>query len=351
MSGVGPGVEGDVAAGSRGHGTGAGGAAEAAGPRSLSTQASGAPEGAVEHPRGAASGVGVDQQAAASGMGAVPTGGAASELAGSGRDDATASGPLARELVLIGIGAGDPEWLTLAAVRAIGELDVLFVVVKEDEYDEPVRFRRELVARHRADPVRTVELRDPARPWRTTADYPAAVARWREQRRALWSDAVASELRAGETGGFLVWGDPSLYESTLAIVSEVVAAAPEDRPVRCRVIPGVSAVTALAARHGIPLNRQGGAVQITPARRLERGLPADVDDVVVMLDAHQTFARIDPDGWDIYWGAYLGTPDELLIAGPLEDVRDEILRVRADAAARKGWMFDTYVLRRRTPTR
>ena len=35
-----------------------------------------------------------------------------------------------RELVLIGVGAGDPEWVTLAAVRAIQEIDVLFVVVK-----------------------------------------------------------------------------------------------------------------------------------------------------------------------------------------------------------------------------
>jgi precorrin-6A synthase len=48
----------------------------------------------------------------------------------------------------------------------------------------------------------------------------------------------------------------------------------------------------------------------------------------------------------IYWGAYLGTADEILVSGPLAEVADEIQRVRARARDRKGWMFDTYLLRR-----
>ncbi|MFT4296925.1 MAG: precorrin-6A synthase (deacetylating) [Micropruina sp.] len=254
---------------------------------------------------------------------------------------------MSRELVLIGIGAGDPDWVTLEAVRAIDALDVLFVVLKEGEYDELVDARRAVVERHRNRPLHTVELRDPPRPWRTAPDYPAAVARWRRQRLEQWSAAVASELADGRTGGFLVWGDPSLFESTLAIVQELRRAAAE--PIDLRVIPGISCVHALTARFQIPLNRQGRAVQIAPARLFRDGLPADVDDVVVMLDGRQTFASIDPDGIDIYWAAYLGTPDEILISGPLDEVREQILTVRAEAAARKGWMFDTYLLRRRRP--
>ena len=45
-----------------------------------------------------------------------------------------------------------------------------------------------------------------------------------------------------------------------------------------------------------------------------------MDDVVVMLDAHCTFAGIEDQDADIFWGAYLGTPDELLISGPIRDV-------------------------------
>lgn len=254
---------------------------------------------------------------------------------------------MTRELVLIGIGAGDPDWMTLEAVRAIQQIDVLFVVLKKDELDELVQARRALVERHRTTPLRTVELRDPPRPWQTVADYDAAVARWRAQRLEQWSTAVETALPDGSAAGFLVWGDPSLYESTLAIADELVRAAPARAPLKLRVVPGVSSVLALAARHRIPLNRQGRAVQISPARLIRDGMPPGIDDVVVMLDGRQTFATIDPTGLDIYWGAYLGTPDEILISGALDQVRDEILRVRAGAASRKGWMFDTYLLRRR----
>ena len=156
---------------------------------------------------------------------------------------------------------------------------------------------------------------------------------------------MTAELGDDGVGGFLVWGDPSLFESTLAIVHEVLRDFSE--PVELRVVPGVSSVHALTARHRIPLNRQGRAVQILPARLLADGMPDGVDDVVAMLDGKLVFNSIDPAGIDIYWGAYLGTPDELLISGDLAKVRDEIVRVRAEAAARKGWMFDTYLLRRR----
>ncbi len=250
-----------------------------------------------------------------------------------------------RELVLIGVGAGDPEWVTLAAVRAIQEIDVLFVVVKEREYDDLVEARRSIIERHRTRPLTMVELLDPPRPWQSVPDYPAAVAAWRAHRLESWGQAVAGHLGEGQSGGFLVWGDPSLYESTLAIVEQLVASASEE--ITYRVIPGVSSVLALAAAHRIPLNRQGRAVQISPARMLASGMPEGVDDVVVMLDGKQAFASIDPAGLDIYWGAYLGTPEQLLVSGPLGDVAEEIIRVRADAAARLGWVFDAYLLRRR----
>jgi precorrin-6A synthase len=67
-----------------------------------------------------------------------------------------------------------------------------------------------------------------------------------------------------------------------------------------------------------------------------------------MLDGEQSFGAIDPEGLDIYRGAYLGTPDEILLAGPLAALSAEITRARAEARARHGWIMDTYLLRRRT---
>lgn len=249
-----------------------------------------------------------------------------------------------RRLLLIGIGVGDPDQVTVQAVHALDAFDVLFVVTKPG-VGEPVALRRSIVERHRTTGEhRTVEIADPPRAREIAGDHGAAVARWREERTALWTAAIDEALGPDETGAFLVWGDPSLYESTLAIAEAVAVEAAT--PLAIEVVPGVSAVHALTARHRIPLNRVGRAVQITPARLLADGMPTAVDDVVVMLDARATFATIPPEGIEIYWGAYLGMPDELLVSGPLAEVADEIVRLRDEAKARKGWMFDTYLLRR-----
>ena len=250
-----------------------------------------------------------------------------------------------RRLHLIGIGAGHPDHVTVQAVRAINDFDVLFVVTKEDDTAELVAHRRAVVERHRgASPYRTVELEDAPRPWRDAEDYRGAVARWRAERVAQWGAALRDGLHDAECGAFLVWGDPALYESTLAVVAEIAERGAVE--LDYDVIPGISSVQALTAAHRVPLNRVGRPVQISPARLLADGMPEGVDDVVVMLDANTTFAGIPADGVEIFWGAYLGTPDELLVAGPLAEVRDEIVCTRATAKERKGWMFDTYLLRR-----
>ena len=251
-----------------------------------------------------------------------------------------------RRLLLIGIGAGDPDHVTVQAVKALNAFHVLFVVVKDAGTDELVALRRHVVHRHRTTGgYVTVELADPPRPWRQAADYRAAVDRWRRERAQRWESALREHLDDGAVGAFLVWGDPSLYESTLSVVQEIAARGTV--AFDHEVIPGVSSVHALTARHRITLNRVGRAVQITPARLLTGGMPTGVDDVVVLLDAHAAFASLPPDGIDIYWGAYLGTDDEILRSGPLAAIAAEIIQVRDEARARKGWIFDIYLLRRR----
>ncbi len=251
-----------------------------------------------------------------------------------------------RRLLVIGVGAGDPDYVTVQAVRALNEVDVFFVVEKGGDADELAALRREIVERFVEDPAscRIVAVSDPPRD-RTTPAYTAAVDDWRAARAAAWEAALRDELGEDGVGAFLVWGDPSLYDSTLDVIERILAAGRVQ--LDYEVIPGVSAVHALTARHRIPLNRVGGAVQVTTGRRLTAdGWPAGVDDVVVMLDADCSFAQLDPAGVEIFWGAYLGTPDELLVAGPLAEAGPEIQRVRAQARARKGWIMDTYLLRR-----
>jgi precorrin-6A synthase len=230
------------------------------------------------------------------------------------------------KVLLIGIGAGDPSYVTAQAIDALNAVDVFFVLEKAAEQDDLVALRREIVDRYVKRPFRMVVADDPPRG--------RDVEAWRAARAALVADLLAAE---SGVGAFLVWGDPSLYDGMIDIV--------ERAGVPYEVIPGISAISALAARHRVVLNRVAGDVLITTGRRVAAGLPDGARDVVVMLDPHSAFTDLDGD-WEIYWGAYLGTPDEILIAGRLREVADEIVRVRAEARARKGWMFDTYLLRR-----
>ncbi len=99
---------------------------------------------------------------------------------------------------------------------------------------------------------------------------------------------------------------------------------------------------ALTAQHRIPLNDVGEPVLFTTGRQLrERGLTGSA---VVMLDGECSFSRCPPQT-RIWWGAYLGTGDELLVSGTVGEVGERIVGLRAEARARHGWIMDTYLLR------
>ena len=255
---------------------------------------------------------------------------------------------MTRTVYVIGIGAGNPEHLTLQAVAAMNRVDVFFTIdkgaVNGGATADIAGLRADLLARHATAQHRVVTAPEVPRD-RDPADYLDTAVRWQSRRAALYGELIGTELADGETGGFLVWGDPSLYDGTLNLLHGI---AEQGRKLEIVSVPGISSVAALAAAHGLILNRVGTPILITTGRRLaDGGMPRDVDDVVVMLDAHNAFANLPDADLDIYWGAYLGTPDEILVAGDLHDVEDEIQARRTEARARKGWIMDTYLLRRR----
>ena len=252
-----------------------------------------------------------------------------------------------REIHVIGIGAGDPDQLTLQAVKALRSTDVFFVLDKGEVKSDLTRLRRDMLDAHIPEgrSYRVVEARDPDRDRKAGgAAYSPAVGDWRRARADIYERLISEELGEGERGAFLVWGDPALYDSTIAILDEVLERGAVD--FAYDVVPGISSVSALVARHRTGLNRVARPVQITTGRRLAEGFPEGVDDVVVMLDAHQTFRQYVDQDIDIYWGAYIGTPDEILASGPIAEAAPRIERLRAEARERKGWIMDTYLLRR-----
>jgi precorrin-6A synthase len=259
-----------------------------------------------------------------------------------------------RTIYVIGIGAGNPEHLTMQAVAAMNRVDVFFTIDKGAAKTDLAALRTELLARHVTHAHRVVEAPDPERDRGTRQGpaYEAAVADWQDRREALYARMIADELGEDDSGGFLVWGDPALYDGTLRILDRIAAAGRSagSVPFRVESVPGISSVQALAAAHRLILNRVGRPVTVTTGRRLAAdGFPADADDVVVMLDAHNAFAQLPDTDLDIYWGAYVGSADEVLVHGDLQQVKDEIRRVWAQQRERKGWIMDTYLLRRRIP--
>ena len=246
-------------------------------------------------------------------------------------------GSVTRRIHVIGIGAGDPDYVTAQAVVALNEVDVFFAMDKGEAKHDLVALRREVCARFIREPgYRFVELADPSRA--KTGDYRQAVADWHAARAEVWARALLDELPDDGVGAFLAWGDPSLYDSTLRILDLVAARI----DVSYDVIPGITAIQALTARHRIPLNDVGEPVLITTGRRLRaEGLSGAA---VVMLDGDCAFLGCPPDT-RIWWGAYLGTPDELLVDGTVGEVGQRIAAMRAEARDRHGWIMDTYLLR------
>ncbi|HEY4923710.1 MAG TPA: precorrin-6A synthase (deacetylating) [Roseiarcus sp.] len=250
-----------------------------------------------------------------------------------------------RKLLLIGIGAGHRDHITMQGIRALNAVDVFFTLDKGREKEDLAHLRREICEAYVADrSYRTIAVPDPARD-RTSSCYDSAVKDWHERRAAIFEKMIAEELGEEECGAFLVWGDPSLYDSTLRIVQHILAKGALE--FTYEVIPGVSSVHALAAAHKISLNRIGAPIHITTGRNVAGGFPDNFDNCVVMLDADCAFKQIkDADVW-IYWGAYVATKDEILVSGRLLEVSGAIERIRGEARARKGWIMDIYLLRRR----
>jgi len=253
-----------------------------------------------------------------------------------------------KRILIIGIGAGDPDYITVQAIKALNRVDVFFLMDKGPAKHKLRALREELCRQHIKDHAyRFVEAPSPPRDT-APADYRACVDELNREKQGVFERMIEAELADGETAGILVWGDPMLYDSTIRNVEAI--AADGRHPIAYEVFPGITAVQALAARHKIPLNRIAEPVALTTGRKLAEGFPKDVDSVVVLLDGEDTYRRfVDADvhgDMEIYWGAYLGTPDEILIAGKVADVAEEIHRRRSEARRTHGWIMDTYLMRR-----
>lgn len=247
------------------------------------------------------------------------------------------------ELTLIGIGTGNPDHLTLQGIAAMQAADLILIPLKGADKSDLAGLRQQVCARHLGPVTQIVEFEMPRRD-SSDPDYLGGVERWHDAIANAWETEIRKHLRDG--GGkvaLLIWGDPSLYDSTLRIAARLS----RKLALKQRVIPGITAIQALCAAHAIPLNRLGTPVEITTGRRLRKhGWPERADTLVVMLDGECSFLSLPSDGLHIWWGAYVGMTEEILAQGPLAEAGPRIRHLRAEARSRHGWIMDIYLLRR-----
>ncbi|MFD1858927.1 precorrin-6A synthase (deacetylating) [Aeromicrobium camelliae] len=242
---------------------------------------------------------------------------------------------------VIGIGPGGLDQLTVEAVQALRSVDAYLVIEKRED-DPLVAAREAIVARHVPEPPPTIVVRDPERDRsaRVAGDaeaYRKAVADWHSARAERY--AAALDEAPGDVG-ILVWGDPAFYDSTLRILDTVAAS----RPLEVDVIPGVSSLQLLAARHAIVLHEVGQPLHLTTGRNLPDAVAAGERNVAAMLlSSIEPFAALGD--WTIWWGANLGTADEALAHGTVAEVLPEIRAAREHVKAAAGWIMDLALLR------
>jgi precorrin-6A synthase len=237
-----------------------------------------------------------------------------------------------RRVRVLGVGMG-PQHVTPEVAEALRSVD--YVVAAQKSMDDPLLdVRRELCAAHG---VELVAVPDPERDRDAPRDYPQAVADWHEARVAAYEQVLAE--RPGDVA-FLVWGDPSLYDSTIRIVQALSRRVELDYD----VLPGISAPQLLAARHRIVLHEVGRPLHVTTGRLLREAVDAGLDNIAVLLSS-----RLELDGledWQIWWGANLGTSHEELVAGPAGEVLGDVEKARAAVKDAAGWVMDVYLLRK-----
>jgi precorrin-6A synthase len=240
-------------------------------------------------------------------------------------------------LWLIGIGTGNPDHVTGQAIRALNRADLILIPRKGQAKSDLADLRHQILSQVLTTPVPVADYDVPTRA--EQEDYFGAVNDWHDAIAQAWAAGIAAHPGAANVA-LMVWGDPSLYDSTLRIAARLPG-------LTVKVIPGITSLQALTAAHAIPLNTLAAPVTITTGRNVrDHGWPRGAITLAVMLDKGGAFTTLDPKGTEIWWGAYVGMPEETLIHGPLADVSDEILATRARLRAEHGWIMDIYLLRR-----
>lgn len=205
----------------------------------------------------------------------------------------------------VGIGPGDPRYLTLRAAEVLRSADVVFTVASRNRSAETSISQAVVECFRPSGEIRLQVF---------------SMSQDEEARRAQVqanADAVMQELRAGRDCAFATLGDPMTY-STFGYVLEIIRRSIPD--LRLEVVPGITSFAALAARAGTVLVENGEQLRVIPSFHPESAasLEFQKDSTTILLKTYRSRAALldrltREERIKIVYGARLGMEGECLL--------------------------------------
>ncbi|MFF1961477.1 precorrin-2 C(20)-methyltransferase [Streptomyces sp. NPDC058220] len=197
-------------------------------------------------------------------------------------ENSTPAGPSTGRLYGVGLGPGDPSLMTVRAVRVIAEADVIAY--------HSARHGRSIARSIAAEHLRADHIEEPlVYPVTTgTTDHPGGYQGAMEEFYAESAARLAVHLDAGRTVAVIAEGDPLFYGSYMHMHKRLAGRYPTE------VIPGVTSVSAAAARLGTPLVEGEEVLTILPGTLPEEELTARLAsaDSAVVMKLGRTFPTV-----------------------------------------------------------
>jgi precorrin-2/cobalt-factor-2 C20-methyltransferase len=162
--------------------------------------------------------------------------------------------PSAARLVGVGLGPGDPDYVTVRAVKVLRAADRLVHFAKKGERGNARTIADAITG---PDPARELPLHYPVTTEIAVAhpDYAAAIGAFHDRAAARLIEVV----EAGRSVGVLCEGDPFFYGSFIHLWLRL-----KDR-MAIEIVPGVTSMAAASARSGLPLGWGDDVVSVLPA--------------------------------------------------------------------------------------
>jgi len=179
----------------------------------------------------------------------------------------------AGKLIGVGVGPGDPELMTLKAVRALAEADVIAHFAKAGNTSHA----RAIAAQHLRPGITELPLLYPV-----TTELPACSSGYRNALRDFYDNAaatLAAHLEAGRVVAVICEGDPLFYGSYMHVHTRLAARFPVE------IVAGVTGMSGCWSAAGMPIAQGDDVFTVLPATLPEDELArrlTDADAAVVM---------------------------------------------------------------------